>query len=94
VEQWFPAGSRRGRTLAAVTAWPIALLVFNAVLFGTHLPIVVDTLKVTQLGSFTVDVAHLLAALVWWWPAMQKVPANPTPSRSRCARSTCSPPRC
>lgn len=76
VEQWFPAGSRRRRTLAAVTAWPIALLVFNLVLFGTHLPIVVDTLKVTQLGSFGVDVAHLGAALVWWWPAMQKVPAD------------------
>jgi cytochrome c oxidase assembly factor CtaG len=76
VERWFPAGSRRRRTLAAVTAWPIALLLFNAVLFGTHLPIVVDTLKVTQLGSFAVDVAHLSAALIWWWPAMRRVPAD------------------
>ncbi|MFU8839490.1 MAG: cytochrome c oxidase assembly protein [Nitriliruptoraceae bacterium] len=76
VERWFPAGSRRRRTLAAVTAWPIALLLFNAVLFGTHLPIVVDTLKVTQLGSFAVDIAHLSAALIWWWPAMRRVPAD------------------
>lgn len=76
VHRWFPAGSRRRRALAAVTRWPIALLVFNAVLFGTHLPIVVDTLKVTQLGSFGVDVLHLGAALIWWWPAMQKTPAE------------------
>jgi putative membrane protein len=76
VERWFPSGSRRRRTLAAVTTWPIALLLFNAVLFGTHLPIVVDTLKVSQLGSFAVDVAHLGAALIWWWPAMQRVPAD------------------
>jgi putative membrane protein len=76
VARWFPVGSRRERTLRAVTAWPIALLLFNAVLFGTPLPIVVDTLKVTQLGSFAVDVAHLAAALVWWWPAMQRFPAD------------------
>ncbi len=76
VTRWFPPGTGRRRVLAAVTSWPIALLVFNAVLFGTHLPITVDTLKVTQLGSFGVDVLHLGAALIWWWPAMQKVPAE------------------
>jgi cytochrome c oxidase assembly factor CtaG len=57
-----------------VTRWPVALLVFNAVLFGTHLPIVVDTLKTTQLGSFGVDVLHLSAALIWWWPAIRREP--------------------
>jgi putative membrane protein len=46
--------------------------VFNAVLFGTHIPWVVDTLKVTQLGSFGVDVLHLGAALIWWWPAIRR----------------------
>ena len=71
VEQWFPEGSRRQRTLATLTYWPIALVIFNAVLFGTHLPVAVDTLKATQLGSFTVDVLHLGAALVWWWPALR-----------------------
>jgi putative membrane protein len=76
VGRWFPAGSRRSRTLRAVTRWPVALLVFNAVLFGTHLPITIDTLKVTQLGSFGVDVLHLGAALIWWWPAMQRIPAE------------------
>jgi cytochrome c oxidase assembly factor CtaG len=74
VDRWLPWGSRRQRAVSALTAWPVALLVFNAVLFGTHLPIVVDTLKITQLGSFTVDVLHLSAALVWWWPAIRREP--------------------
>jgi cytochrome c oxidase assembly factor CtaG len=77
VERWFPTGTRRERVLRTVTWWPIALLVFNVVLFGTHLPVTVDTLKTTQLGSFGVDVAHLAAALVWWWPAMRRAPADP-----------------
>ena len=71
VHRWFPEDRRRQRALRALTSWPVALLVFNAVLFGTHLPVTVDTLKVTQLGSFGVDVLHLGAALVWWWPALR-----------------------
>lgn len=74
VDRWFPLGSRRGRALTAVTRWPVALLIFNAVLFGTHLPFTIDTLKVTQLGSFSTDVLHLTAALVWWWPAIRREP--------------------
>lgn len=76
VAHWFPDHSRRARVLTSVTRWPIALLVFNAVLFGTHLPVTVDTLKVSQLGSFGVDVLHLAAALIWWWPAMQRIPSR------------------
>ena len=77
VERWFPPGTRRERTLRSLTYWPIALLIFNAVLIGTHLPITIDTLKTTQLGSFGVDVLHLGAALTWWWPAMRRAPAEP-----------------
>jgi cytochrome c oxidase assembly factor CtaG len=74
VDRWFPVGTRRARVLTALTRWPVALLYFNAVLFGTHIPIVVDTLKVNQLGSFGVDVLHLSAALIWWWPAIRREP--------------------
>jgi cytochrome c oxidase assembly factor CtaG len=76
VDRWLPTGSRRGRVVDVLTRWPVALLVFNAVLFGTHVPIVVDTLKVSQLGSFGVDVLHLSAALIWWWPAIRREPAR------------------
>lgn len=74
VDRWLPFGSRRERVVSLVTRWPNALLVFNAVLFATHLPVVVDTLKPSQLGSFTIDVLHLSAALIWWWPALRREP--------------------
>jgi cytochrome c oxidase assembly factor CtaG len=72
VDRWLPPGTRRAEAVGFLTRWPVALLIFNAVLFGTHVPIVVDTLKVSQLGSFSVDVLHLGAALVWWWPAIRR----------------------
>jgi cytochrome c oxidase assembly factor CtaG len=76
VDRWLPFGSRREAAVTFLTRWPVALLVFNAVLFGTHLPLVVDGVKTTQLGSFGVDVLHLSAALVWWWPAIRREEAR------------------
>jgi cytochrome c oxidase assembly factor CtaG len=72
VDRWLPPDTRRGRAADAVTHWPVALLVFNVVLFGTHLPGTIDTLKTTQLGSFTLDALHLGAAVIWWWPALRR----------------------
>lgn len=74
LDRWLPRDSARGAVVTFLTRWPVALLLFNVVLIGTHLPGTIDTLKVTQLGSFGVDAAHLLAALVWWWPAMRREP--------------------
>ncbi len=74
VDRWLPRGSRRWTVVRALTRWPVALLLFNAVMIGTHLPPVLEGLKVTQLGSFATDAAHLLAALAWWWPAVRREP--------------------
>ena len=74
LDRWLPHGSARWTAVRWLTRWPLALLLFNAVLFGTHLPGTIDTLKVYQLGSFAVDAAHLLAALAWWFPAMRREP--------------------
>jgi cytochrome c oxidase assembly factor CtaG len=74
VDHWLPWGSRRQRAVSFVTRWPAALLVFNAVMFATHLPVVVDSLKVFQLGSFATDMLWLSAALIWWWPAIRREP--------------------
>ena len=74
LDRWLPWGSRRQKAVSTITQWPVALLIFNAVLFGTHVPIVVDTLKTSQLGSFSIDVLHLGAALIWWWPALRREP--------------------
>jgi cytochrome c oxidase assembly factor CtaG len=76
VERWLPWGSRRQRAVSLVTYWPVALLIFNAVMFGTHLPVVVDSLKVYQLGSFATDMLWLTAALCWWWPAIRREPGR------------------
>ncbi len=72
LDRWIPYGTVRWSVVRSVTRWPVALLLFNAVLFGTHLPGTIDTLKIYQLGSFAVDTAHLLAALAWWFPAMRR----------------------
>jgi len=74
LDRWLPHGTARWTAVRWLTRWPVALLLFNAVLFGTHLPEAIDTLKVYQLGSFAVDAAHLLAALAWWFPAMRREP--------------------
>jgi cytochrome c oxidase assembly factor CtaG len=72
VDRALPWGSRRQRVVSLLTRWPMALLVFNAVMFTTHLPAVVDSLKVYQLGSFVTDALWLTAALIWWWPAIRR----------------------
>jgi len=85
LDRLLPVGGAGARRLAAVTRWPVALVLFNVVLLGTHLPLTIDTLKTSQLGSFVVDVAHLAVALAWWWPALRREPdrgALQEPSRA------------
>ena len=40
----------------------------------THWPRVVDTFMATQPGMFALDMAWLLAGLVFWWPVLCPVP--------------------
>lgn len=54
----------------------VALITFNVVVLLTHLPGVVDTLMVTQLGSFAIDIAWILAGTLFWWPVVLRVPAQ------------------
>jgi cytochrome c oxidase assembly factor CtaG len=76
VDRLLPWGTRRQRVASVLTHWPVALLIFNAVMFSTHLPAVVDTVKVYQLGSFLTDALWLSAALLWWWPAIRREEAR------------------
>jgi cytochrome c oxidase assembly factor CtaG len=48
-----------------------AFATFTIVTVVTHLPIVVDTLMVTQLGSFALDLAWLLSGVAFWWPVIR-----------------------
>lgn len=61
---------RRG-TLLHLAAHPVlALIVFNVILYVTHLPAVVDGPMKSQLGNFTVDLAWLIGGLALWWPVI------------------------
>ena len=69
-----------GRVLRAARAttlpW-VAFLQFNLLLVVTQLPVVVDALKVTQAGSFTLDMAWLTASIIMWVPLMRPLPELP-----------------
>lgn len=58
-----------------VVSHPIAaVLVFVSLMAWTHWPPVVDTLMVTQLGSFFLDLVWLVSGVVFWWPVVAPVP--------------------
>lgn len=57
----------------------VALLLFNAVVFTTHWPSVVDGLMASQAGSFALDIGWLLAGLLFWWPLVSPVPERRFP---------------
>lgn len=55
----------------------VAIAFFNIVLLTTHWPSVVDSLMVSQAGSFVLDMAWLMSGVVLWWPLMVPVPERP-----------------
>lgn len=68
---------RPGRVLRAaqVLTFPwVAFLLFNALLVVTQLPAVVDGLKVTQAGSFLLDISWLAASIIVWVPIVRPLP--------------------
>lgn len=69
---------RLARVLRVVTHPLVALFVFNAIVGATHTPAVNDTLMVTQLGSFAIDIAWLVGGLIFWWPVAAAAPARPS----------------
>jgi putative membrane protein len=68
---------RLARVLRVVTHPLVAIVVFNAIVGATHTPTVNDTLMVSQLGSFAIDIAWLVGGLVFWWPVAAAAPARP-----------------
>jgi cytochrome c oxidase assembly factor CtaG len=72
-----PRFPRLARVLRVVTHPLVALFVFNAIVGATHTPAVNDTLMVTQLGSFAIDIAWLVGGFIFWWPVAAAAPARP-----------------
>lgn len=65
------------RAIAALTQPLVGMIGFTAVIVATHVPAVVDTLMVRQLGALALDLAWLLSGLLFWWPVVRNVPARP-----------------
>jgi putative membrane protein len=60
---------------AQVLTFPwVAFLLFNTLLVVTQLPAVVDALKVTQAGSFLLDISWLAASIIVWVPIVRPLP--------------------
>jgi cytochrome c oxidase assembly factor CtaG/copper(I)-binding protein len=67
---------RLGLPLRIVSHPIAAIILFVAVMAWTHWPPVVDTLMVSQAGSFLLDFVWLLSGLVFWWPVVAPEPAR------------------
>ena len=69
---WPPAARERTGSLQSVvnalTHPVVAIIIFDAVVVGTHAPPVVDALMASQVGSFALDMAWLIAGIIFWWP--------------------------
>jgi cytochrome c oxidase assembly factor CtaG len=72
-----PRFPRLARVLRLVMHPLVAIFIFNAIVGATHTPAVNDTLMVTQLGSFAIDIAWLVGGLIFWWPVAAAAPARP-----------------
>lgn len=62
------------RVLRFLTRPLMTFVVFNTVLVTTHMPAFVDAVKVTQIGSFGMDMAWLGAGLLFWWQVLGPLP--------------------
>jgi len=71
------AASRVVAVLRPATNPLVTLALFQVIVVWTHLPAVVDTLMVTQLGSFVLDALWLAGGLAFWWPVLAPVPRRP-----------------
>lgn len=70
-------GRRTAMALKVGSQPLIALILFNLIIIVTHLPAVVDSLMVSQLGSFAIDVLWLAGGILFWWPVVLDRPARP-----------------
>lgn len=69
------ARTRLERPVAALTgSLLVSGLVYNALLVATHAPVTVNVLRTSQLGSFAMDVAWVVAGVVLWMPVLSPLP--------------------
>lgn len=67
-----PAGS--GHWLRFLAHPAPAFLGYNLIMLVTHVPLVVDGLMTSQLGSFAIDLLWLLCGCLLYWPVLAPAP--------------------
>lgn len=67
-------GRLRFRVARVLTRPLVPLAVYNVVLIAVHLPPVIDGIGGSQVGAFAVDVVVIVSGLVFWWPALGRLP--------------------
>lgn len=72
------SGRRRTFSILRNTTQPIvAFFIFNVLITVTHWPTLVDPFMSSQFGAFALDMAWLVAGLIFWWPLSAPLPAWP-----------------
>lgn len=76
---WMARQFTRRLHLERVTKWlgqslVATALIYNAILLTTHAPGTVDVLRNSQIGSFAMDVAWVVAGLLLWLPVVSPFP--------------------
>jgi putative membrane protein len=76
--RWLLRRMLRGRLAFRIARWlsrPLMpLVVYNVVLVAAHLPATVETVGGSQLASFGLDVLVIASGVVFWWPALARLP--------------------
>lgn len=52
----------------------VAVILFNIVVAGTHIPSVVDAFMPSPGGAFLIDFAWFVSGVVFWWPVIMPAP--------------------
>jgi putative membrane protein len=76
--RWLLRRMTRGRAafrLARVCSRPLVpLLLYNTIFVAVHLPPVIAATAGSQLLGFVLDLLILMSGLVFWWPALARLP--------------------
>jgi putative membrane protein len=76
--RWLLRRMIRGRLafrVARLLSRPLVpLVIYNAVLVGVHLPPSINVASGSQLLSFALDMLVIVSGLVFWWPALARLP--------------------
>ena len=77
IGRWLDGTERRRRVRTALSRPVVAIVAANAILVLLNTPVVVEVMIGSQLGSFVVDAAWVVAGLLLWMPVQPPRPIEP-----------------